>query len=131
MKTLIRVRKEDVKKDSFIKRDGLDICLDYWNYFMSKNDSDLGIKNQTGLQGDGDGYGNDDTSEQRHANKVGEATNAMVNSLLAHERWAIYRSRGLCTQWLFPLLNFLDVLPKAQESLTQKLKINIATCHYF
>jgi len=128
---LIRVRKIDVQKDSFIKPDALDTCLDYWSTWMGQDDSDLGIKNQAGLQGEGDGYGNDDTGEQRQANLIAVATDAMINSLKAHERWAIFRRCGISQVWNFPSLNFFEALPKAEESLIAKLKINIVTSNLF
>ncbi|HXA47265.1 MAG TPA: hypothetical protein VNW52_06525, partial [Burkholderiaceae bacterium] len=63
--------------------------------------------------------------------KTGEALETMINDLPRHLWWAIMKSRGICTVWLFPNLNILDALADAEEKLTPKMKQHLATRRYF
>lgn len=123
---LRRVRKTDI---AFIERrtDGLDICLDCWTTWMGRNDTDLGAQSQKTLRGDGDGYGNTDTSQMRRDNEIAQATDAMIHSLTAAHRWAIHRKSGLATAWRFPNLDYMTVAIEACCELEKKLKGNVAT----
>jgi hypothetical protein len=127
----VRVRKEDVKIERVVPQDGLSICLDFWSTWMGQSDSDSGIQGQRTLRGDGDGYGNEDTSRMRHANEIAEATDAMIDGLSMVHRWAIYKSRGLATAWRFPNADYMHTAQAAQAALIVKLKINVATGRYF
>ena len=124
---LKRVRKADVKADTWIKPDALDTCLDCWSTWMRKRDLDLSIRGQMSLRGDGDGYGNADTGTARRDNEIAEATDAMIASLAAWQRWAIYRKCGITTVWSFPSLDFMVAAQEACVELEKKLRNNVAT----
>jgi hypothetical protein len=124
---LRRVRKEEVVTNNYIQPDGLDLCLELWKVWMSRADIDLGCKGQRSLRGEGDGYGDDDAQTQRRDNEIAAATDAMINSLRACDRWAIYRMCSITTVWNFPLLNYLETAQGAKAALEKKLKENIAT----
>jgi hypothetical protein len=59
--------------------------------------------------------------------KMGEAVNAMVDSLTIQHRWAIYRSQGISTAWRFGNANYETVLLEARDALEEKLRKNVAT----
>lgn len=122
-----RVRKEEVQPDRWVKPDALQVCLEHWSAWMGQSDRDLGMQQQNSLRGDGDGYGNEDTSQARRENEIAEATDAMIASLRHHHRWAIFRRCGLSTVWNFPRMDLLQAILEAEEELTKKLKINVAT----
>lgn len=122
-----RVRKEDVIVNTYVRPDGLDLCLELWKDYMRRDDTDLGVQGQKSLRGEGDGYGNDDTSQSRRDNEIAEATDAMINSLRACDRWAIYRLCSITTVWNFPNLNYIDAAQGAKLALEEKLRKNVAT----
>lgn len=126
-----RVRKQDVKVDTWVKPDAFDFCLECWKTWMCRNDTDLGIQGQKLLNGEGDGYGNEDTSGMRRDNEIAAATDAMINSLRALHRWAIYRKCGITTVWSFPSADFISTVESAEGELTTKLRINVATRSLF
>ena len=123
----IRVRACDVRVDTWVKPDGLEICLDLWVRFMQKSDTDLGVQGQKSLRGEGDGYGNEDTGQARRDNEIGEATDAMIHSLRVHHQWAIRKIKGLASTWRFPQLDYMTTAIDAKEELEKKLRINVAT----
>jgi hypothetical protein len=127
-KSLRRVRKSEVT-ESFVKPDGMDTCLACWKDWMCRNDTDLGIKNQSTLRGAGDGYDSADTSQIRRDNEIGEATDAMVRSLKTSHQWAMRRKCGLVRQhvWNFPQLDYIVEAQEACAELEKKLRINVAT----
>jgi hypothetical protein len=98
---------------------------------MGKIDTDLGHQGLKSLRGDGDGYGNDDTSQSRRDNEIAEATDAMIGSLRACDRWAIYRICSVSTVWNFPLLDFVETAQGAKAALEAKLRKNVATSTLF
>lgn len=127
---LRRVRKEDsppaVKQDI----DPLDICLSCWKMVMSgDSDKDLGAKSMRLLSGDGDGYGNSDPwdSQEKRDREIGDATDAMIDSLKPLHRWAIYKLQGVSTVWMYPNADLLQVGPAALDELRAKLRVNICT----
>lgn len=122
-----RVRKEEVQLDTWVKPDPIQICLGCWSTWMGASDRDLGMQMQKTLMGDGDGFGNENTCHARRDNEIAEATDAMINSLRHHHRWAIYRRCGLSTVWNFPLLDYVQTSLEAEQQLAEKLKINVAT----
>lgn len=124
---LRRVKKEDVKVDNWVAPEGLDHCLELWKAWMGKVDTDLGHQGQKSLHGDGDGYGSPDTSQARRDNEIAEATDAMINSLKACDRWAIYCLCSVTTVWRFPLLDFMATAERARLALEEKLRKNVAT----
>jgi hypothetical protein len=126
---LRRVRKEDVQATTFVRPDGLDLCLTCWKEWMGRDDTDLGIKNQSTLRGEGDGYGSADTSQMRRDNEIGEATDAMVRSLKVSHQWAMRRKCGIArgNVWNFPQLDYIAEAQEASAELEKKLRVNIAT----
>lgn len=125
---LRRVRKEDAAAP-FVKPDGLDLCLTCWKEWMGRNDTDLGIKNQSTLRGEGDAYGGDDSAQLRRDNEIGEACDAMVRSLKVSHQWAMRRKCGLVRHnvWNFPQLDYIVEAQEACIELEKKLRANIAT----
>lgn len=125
-----RVKKEEVKFESWIPQDGLTYCLDCWRSYMSRNDADLGASRMklTGAAAD-----QPDVHERQYLAdlKIGAATDAMIDSLKPVHRWAIYRVCRVTTQWNFPSANFPDTLRAAEDSLREKLQKNIETRTYF
>lgn len=107
--------------------DGLDICLDRWQAWMHRNDTDMSVQTMKTLQGDGDGYGSDETGAMRRNNEIGEATDAMIRSLKMSHRWAIRKKCGMATEWQFPQLDFMTESIDACCELEKKLRVNIAT----
>jgi hypothetical protein len=132
---LRRVRKQDVQHDTFAKPDGLNVCLGCWKDFMLSDDRDLSascMKLRNGAEENAVGFETDVYAEQRKADmKIGEATDAMIDSLRHVHRWAIYKKCGISTVWNFPSADFIQMLIDAEEELTKKLKINIATANLF
>ena len=63
--------------------------------------------------------------------RVGEAVEAMVNDLPRHLWWAIRKSRGISTVWLFPNLSLMDALEEAENKLVPKMQQHIVTRRYF
>jgi hypothetical protein len=128
---LRRVRKSDIQTETIVKPDGLLLCLDAWKQWMQKDDRDLSASKMM-LRSESDeervAYESDLNDEQRKAdNRIGHATDAMIDSMPRIHVWAIYRKCSITTQWYFPRAAFLDVLEEAEKNLTAKLKNNIAT----
>lgn len=109
------------------QRDGLEVCLACWRYWMGKYDTDLSVQTQKTLRGDGDGFGNSDTSQARRDNEIAEATDAMVMSLKTSHQWAIRRKCGVATTWRFPQLDYMTEALDACCELEKKLRGNVAT----
>lgn len=126
---LRRVRKADAPKRAIVQPDAFDLCLTIWAEWMRRDDTDLGIKGQSSMRGDGDGFGSDDTSQMRRDNEIAEATDAMIRSLKSSHQWAMRRKCGVTRQsvWNFPQLDFLVEAQDACEELEKKLRANIAT----
>lgn len=124
-----RVRKEEVQRDTWVKPDPLDFCLDCWhNWMAGDSDKDLGAKTMRMLSGNADAYGRDPAEQQQQRdNEIGAATDAMIDSLSMLHRWAIYKLCGLSTVWDFPRADLLTVGPAARVALAEKLKRNVCT----
>jgi len=123
-----RVRRQDAP-EAFIKPDGLDLCLACWKEWMGRSDTDLGIKSQSTLRGDSDGYDGVDTSQMRRDNEIAEATDAMIRSLQRSYQWAIRRKCSITRQnvWNFPQLDYVTEAQAACVELEKKLRNNVAT----
>lgn len=123
---LRRVRKEDVRVESFHKPDPLTECLNLWVKWTIPDDFALQHRER---KGDGD------EADQPYLvadMRTGEAVNVMVFDLPRHYRWAIQKRCGISTAcWNYPHLVYADVLAEAEAALTEKMKINFATAHYF
>lgn len=128
-----RVRKAEVKTDTFTRPDGLDYCLACWKDWMHGDaDRDLGAKTMRGLEGEGDGHGVDlYEAQQQNDHRVAAATDAMIDSLSRIHVWAIYKSCSIGTAWNFPNANLILVAEEARAALTKKLKINVCTAVLF
>lgn len=63
--------------------------------------------------------------------RLGEAVNAMVDSLTVIHRWAVYKSQGISTVWRFPNASYEAVLLEARDELENKLRKHVATRLYF
>jgi hypothetical protein len=120
-----------------IEASPLDICLGYWVTWMHRDDRDLGAKSQGCIKGGGDesGEGYDtnaaaDAAETRMICEIGEATDAMIDSLDRHYKECIYRRCSIVAThavWKFPNLDIFVTLPLAEQALVEKLKKNLAT----
>jgi 5'-deoxynucleotidase YfbR-like HD superfamily hydrolase len=118
---LRRVRKGEATAAKLVATmDGLELCLACWKDWMGRNDTDLGVKSQSTLMADSDGYGSNDTSQMRRDNEIAEATDAMIRSLQRSHQWAIRIQMGVAGMkvWTFRL---------ARSALETLLKKNIAT----
>lgn len=120
------------------KPGGFEICIECWKYFMLGDDRDLSasrMKLAGGVDDDEEmhsGYESDPNVEQRRSDlKIGEATNAMINSLKTHHLWAIHKHYGIAQVWNFPQLDYLVVVIDAMSELEKKLRKNIATSSKF
>lgn len=122
---------QPLQVDPWVAPDPLDVCLECWKVWMGRNDGDLGVQGQKSLRGDGDGLGNADTLGTRRDNEIAEATDAMIDSLRACDRWAIYKMSGFRSVWNFPLLDYMTVAQGALQTLEEKLRENIATRSLF
>lgn len=127
---LRRVRREEVARPGFDKPDPYGQLLACWADYMRVDDRDLGargMKLATDAAEDRDVH-----AQQRAADlKIGEAVNAMVDSLSVQHRWAIYKSQGIASAWRFQNARYEDVLTDARDDLEKKLRNNIATRLYF
>jgi hypothetical protein len=124
-----RVRRSEVSSPAFMKPDGLDLCLGCWKDWMRRSDTDLGIKSQSTLRAEGDGYGGEDTSQMRRDNEIAEATDAMIRSMRRSYQWAIRRKCSVVRHdvWNFPNLDYMTEAADACEELEKKLRNNVAT----
>lgn len=130
--TLRRVRRAEVVAQPFVKPDGLDTCLACWkDWITGDQDTDLGMKTMRGLAGD-DSSGPDIYEAQQDADqRIGAATDAMINSLSRIHVWAIHRSCSIASVWRFPNADFPTVAAEAREELRAKLKKNVCTATLF
>ena len=130
---LRRVCKADVQVQKFIKPDGLEICLDCWKAWMADSaDRDMGVKTMRGLVGEGSSYTLDVHESQRAAdNRIGAATDAMIDSLSRLHAWAIYKYCSIATSWRFPNSDFMTIAEEARQNLAAKLKNNCCTSVLF
>ena len=126
---LIRIRKQDIQSANWVKPDPLDECLACWKIWIAGDgDRDLGAKTMSGMVGLKDAYGVD-LGEAQHArdNRIGAATDAMIDSLKQIHRWAIYTSCSVVTAWKYPHADVIEVATEARAVLTLKLKNNVCT----
>jgi hypothetical protein len=133
--TLRRVRREEAAKHTFVKPDGLELCLDCWKTWMARDpDRDLGIKTMTGLAGEeSEDRTPPDIYEAQQANddRIGAATDAMINSLSRIQIAAIYRACSIASVWRYPNADLLAIAAEAKDELTIKLKKNVCTATLF
>lgn len=125
-----RVRREEVAKPAFLKPDPYAVLMACWADYMRTDDRDLGVGGMK-LASDAEPDVNVHDAQRAADMKMGEAVNAMVDSLTVLQRAAIYRSQGIATAWRFASSNYEAVLLQAREDLEEKLKKNLATRIYF
>jgi hypothetical protein len=128
--TLRRVRREDVVKPAFNKPEPYPLLMSVWLDYMRADDRDLGIGGMK-LASDAEPDVNVHDAQRAADMKLGEAVNAMVDSLVVLQRAAIYKSQGIATAWRVGASNYETVLLAAREELEEKLKKNLATRIYF
>ncbi|MGK5049513.1 hypothetical protein ACQ4WP_26995 [Janthinobacterium sp. GB4P2] len=63
--------------------------------------------------------------------KAGEAAELMINDLPRVNWWAMRKSQGIATVWIFPNHSLLDAVAEAEEILTPKMRNHIATRRFF
>ena len=129
---LICVKKENVTAPPAQAASGLDICLACWCDYMRTDDRDLGTSRMRLIgKDDTDGvtvHDADPYADQRKADmKIGEATDAMIDSLPRLYIWAIYKAHGFGQVWRFAPDDFGATLAAAKVALEKKLRGNSAT----
>lgn len=127
---LRRVRREEAARPAFDKPDPYGQLMACWADYMRVDDRDLGSRGMK-LASDAE-EDRDIHAQQRAADlKMGEAVNAMVDSLTIQHRWAICKSQGIASAWRFANARYEDVLTDARDELEKKLRNNVATRLYF
>lgn len=137
-KVLVKaIQIKPLSVDPWSPPDPLDVCLECWKIWMTRNDGDLGTQRQKLLTSD-DGENEEErtkrdaesiaaAAKQRWDNEIAEATDAAINSLRACDRWAIYKMSGLSSVWDFPTLDYMTFIQTAKARAEQILRTNIAT----
>jgi len=103
---------------AFDNREPVDKVLDIWADYISLRDS-----SEPG------GYSN--PQDVKDFMRLGEAVEAMINNLKRHQWWAIRKSKGICTQWIFKDAIYEDALGQAKKILIEKMRQNLVTARYF
>lgn len=140
VRTIAKFRRaiDSARLSAFFRPDGLDECLRCWVAWMHTPESAklLDMKTQNGLVGESDGYGDEQDvhdHQRRREYEIAMATDAMIDSLTAFHRWAIYRSYNLGNgwqQWKFKG-DLGDAYAEARITLAGKLKKNVCTANLF
>lgn len=128
--TLRRAPKAAAPAPAFDRPDPYSMLMACWADFMRTDDRDLGAGGMR-LQSDAAAERNVHDQQRIADLKMGEAVNAMVDSLVMQHRWAIYKSQGISSAWRFPNARYEDVLSDARDELEKKLRNNVATRLYF
>jgi len=128
--TLRRAPKEKPANQAFGQADPYATLMACWIDYMRVPDLHLSSK---GMKLIGDAPPDATVGEAQYIAdlKLGESVNAMVDSLTAQHRWAIYKSQGISTAWRFPNANYEAVLLDARDDLEKKLRKHVATRMYF
>jgi hypothetical protein len=128
--TLRRAPKEKAANQAFDQPDPYATLMACWVAYMRVDDRDLGSR---GMRLASDAEADRDVHAEQHLAdiKMGEAVNAMVDSLTIQQRWAICKSQRISAVWRFANANYEAVLMEAREALEEKLKNNVATRLYF
>jgi hypothetical protein len=104
--------------ETFIEKSPFNQVMDIWVRFVSLSDR---------ANPDGDS----NLQDTKDFMRIGEAVEAMLNELPRHQWWAIRKSKGISTVWLFPNLSILEALEAAEKILTPKMRQHIATRRFF
>jgi hypothetical protein len=105
-------------------------CMACWVDYMRMPNLDLTPR---GMKLVGDALPDVDVHDAQYIAdlRMGEAVNAMVDSLVMIHRWAIYKSQGIASAWRFSNARYEDVLMEARDELEKKLRTNVATRLYW
>jgi hypothetical protein len=127
---LRRVRREEVARPAFDKPDPYALLMACWVDFMRVPDLKL---SSCGMKLIGDAPSDATVGEAQYIAdlRMGEAVNAMVDSLSTQHRWAICKSQRIATVWRFTNADYETVLAEARDELEKKLRGNVATRLYF
>jgi hypothetical protein len=106
------------ESESFVEQTPFNRVMDIWTRWIKLKDN-----NETG--------GHSNLQDTKDFMKAGEAVEAMINELPRHQWWAIRKSRGISTVWIFPNISILGALEDAENTLTPKMKNHLATWRYF
>lgn len=106
------------ENETFIEQTPYNQVLDIWHRWVSLADR---------VNPDGDA----NLQDTKDFMRAGEAVEVMINDLPRYQWWAIRKSKGISTVWLFPSLNLLDALDDAEKILTPKMRQHIATRRFF
>jgi len=128
--TVRRARRVEAVQPAFGRPDPYPQLMACWVDYMGTDDRDLGAGGMK-LASDAEPETNLHDAQRAADLKIGETVNAMVDSLSALHRWAIYKSQGIATAWRFPNADFGSTLSAARDELEQKLRKNVATRLYF
>jgi hypothetical protein len=129
-KTIRRAPKEPAANQAFGQVDPYAMLMACWVDYMRVPDLHLSSR---GMKLVGDAPPDVTVGEAQYIAdlKLGEAVNAMVDSLVMIHRWAIYKSQGISSAWRFPNANYETVLLDARDELEKKLRKHVATRLYF
>lgn len=100
------------------KRNPVDEILDVWSYWMRLKDAAFSESLA-------------DPCDVKDAMTIAEAVETMVNDLKRHQWWAIRKSRGICSVWIFKDEHYENHLTQAREILEKKMRTHIATRRFF
>lgn len=115
MKNLVR---QETAGESFEALAPIDKLLTIWAEFISLRDS-----NEPG------GFAN--PQDVKDFMRIGDAVEAMINDLRRHQWWAVRKSSGICSVWMFKDAIYDDALSQAREILEKKMRVHIATARFF
>jgi hypothetical protein len=104
--------------DSFVERSPFDRVMDVWARWVALADYQISS-------------GDANLQDTKDFMRAGEAAEAMINELPRHQWWAIRKSRGISTVWLFPNTSISDALEAAEKILTPKMQQHIALRRFF
>ena len=96
----------------------MDVCLNIWARWNSLADYQVST-----------GAGNE--QDVKEFMRTGEAVECMINSLSRCQWWAIRKSKGICTAWIFKDTIFADALAEAEAVLDPLMRKHVATRRYF
>lgn len=129
-----------IQVSPFLELSPFQICINHWREWMQHHDRDLGARGQQGIasgpdsedrEGYDDSHAAGEAAAARAAREIAMATDAMIDSLPGHYKAAIYRSCNITSVWRYPRMDFVVVLPEAEQELCEKLARNVATRAFF
>ena len=98
----------------FVPRSPFDAVMDIWARWIKLDDKQHST---------GDGHPQD----TRELMQTGEAVDVMINALPLISLWAVWKSRGVTTVWRYPNASLIDEMQRAEDALTIKFRLHIAT----